>query len=197
MSWDQSTSREDEFNFLLRYLGIDARQLLTEAIEAKLAERGLSYSVEEDLNRVEGDGMFAEFHPQIVRLSSGETFVETLVELSRGDDWGHDHYGFVKAGEEYAERHENHESGEAERIIKKMAPMPDACPSNMTRRDKQIAHIKENLALFQSHAGDDRTVEDYWDDYFTKWEGRNSLYERVCCDLDLEPRSEALYNDEP
>jgi len=65
----------------------------------------------------------------------------------------------------------------------------------MTRREKQIAHIEENLERFKAHAGDD--VEQYFADLATKHDDRNWLYEGLCADLDLEPRQEALYNDEP
>lgn len=71
----------------------------------------------------------------------------------------------------------------------------------MTRRDKQIAHIKEP-EVYEKFAhdclGPNETVEDYWDNYFTKWgSDRNALYFRVCWDQDIEPREEATYHDEP
>jgi hypothetical protein len=101
MSWDQSTGRQDVQSLLLDLLGVDPNELLRQVIEQKLAEQGLSYEVEEDTDREEGDGMIECFHPRRIKFSDGRVFVETLTETTRSDDWGQDFYGFVEAGKPY------------------------------------------------------------------------------------------------
>lgn len=101
MGWDQSTGRQDVQSLLLDLLGVDPNELLRQVIEQKLAEQGLSYEVEEDTDREEGDGMVEIFHPRQIKFSDGRVFVETLTETVRSDDWGSDFYGFVEAGKPY------------------------------------------------------------------------------------------------
>ena len=55
----------------------------------------------------------------------------------------------------------------------------------MLDRQAQIAHIKEHEAEFYDlMQGDERTVEDYFDEYSYI----EDLYERLCSDLNLTPR---------
>ena len=101
MGWDQSTGRQDVQSLLLELLGVDPSELLRQVIEQKLAEQGLTYEVDEDTDREEGDGMIEYFHPRRIKFSDGRVFVETLTETARSDDWGTDFYGFVEAGKPY------------------------------------------------------------------------------------------------
>lgn len=101
MSWDQQIGRQDVQSFLLSLLEVDPNELLRQVIEQKLAEVGLSYEVEEDLEREEGDGLVTIFNPRRITLSDGRVFVETVVEEVRSDDWGSDFYGFIEAGKSY------------------------------------------------------------------------------------------------
>ena len=64
MSWDQSIGRQDVQNFLLNLLGVDPNELLRELIQTKFEEMELTYEVEEDTDREEGDGMYNVFHPR-------------------------------------------------------------------------------------------------------------------------------------
>ena len=82
-------------------LGIDPNELIREVLDSKLAEQGLSYEVEEDTDREEGDGLVTVFHPRKITFSDGRVFVETIIEEVRSDDWGSDFYGFVEAGKPY------------------------------------------------------------------------------------------------
>lgn len=101
MSWDQQTGRQDVQSLLLDLLGVDPNELIREVIDSKLAEIGLSYEVEEDLDREEGDGLVTVFNPRRIKFSDGRVFVETRIEEVRSDDWGSDFYGFVEAGKPY------------------------------------------------------------------------------------------------
>lgn len=59
------------------------------------------------------------------------------------------------------------------------------------RIQKQIQHIKEHLAAFHKHVGDDRTVESYFDDYYDDYEyenGKDGLYICLCHDLGIQPK---------
>jgi hypothetical protein len=101
MGWDQNVARQDVQGFLLDFLGVDPSELLREAIEAKLEEKGLTFEVDEDTNSELGDGMHNTYHPRKVKFSDGKVFVEVLTETQFGDDWGNDYYSFVEAGKSY------------------------------------------------------------------------------------------------
>lgn len=101
MGWDQSTGREDVQAFLLKFLEEDPNELLRKVIEARLAEKGLTYEVVEDTDAEEGDGLYEGFHPRQVKFSNGQTFTERCTEEARGDDWGQDWYSFVEDGKPY------------------------------------------------------------------------------------------------
>ncbi len=101
MGWDQTTQRQSVTDFLLDFMEIDPNQLLLEALQAKMAEKGLTYSVTTETGREEGDGMYNSFTPDLVKLSDGRIFVETQTEATWGDDWGDDYYSFVEAGKPF------------------------------------------------------------------------------------------------
>lgn len=114
MGWDQEISRQDVQGLLLDLLGVDPNELLREVIDSKLAEQGLSYEVEEDTDREEGDGLMHVFHPRKITFSDGRVFVETITESVRSDDWGSDHYGFVEAGKPYKIMHVDYNGSDGE-----------------------------------------------------------------------------------
>jgi hypothetical protein len=112
MGWDQSTGRQAVTDFLMDLMGIDARQLLLEALQAKMEEAGLTHEVSEATGREAGDGMYQVFTPGVVRLSDGRVFIETLTETTQGDDWGEDYYSFVEVGKPFTfTRNEIHDDG--------------------------------------------------------------------------------------
>ena len=60
-------------------------------------------------------------------------------------------------------------------------------------RLEQIAHLKEAVSLgeFTDLTGRN-SVEEYFDKYYHKWQDPNELYERLCSDLELEPKADLL-----
>lgn len=123
MGWDQEISRQDVQGLLLDLLGVDSNELVREVIEQKLAEQGLSYEVEEDTTREEGDGLFHIFHPRKITFSDGRVFVETITESVRSDDWGSDHYGFIEAGKPYKIMHVDYNGeGDEPKVTEEIIP---------------------------------------------------------------------------
>jgi len=57
----------------------------------------------------------------------------------------------------------------------------------MISRDQQIAHINQHIAEFRELTGR-TTVEEYFDEYYKKYENSQELYIRLCSDLNLVPR---------
>lgn len=117
MGWDQEISRQDVQSLLLDILGVDPNELLRQVIEQKLGLLGLTYEVEEDTDREEGDGLVVSFHPRRIKFSDGRVFVETLIEEVHSDDWGSDHYGFVEAGKPYKIMRVSYNGEEDEPIV--------------------------------------------------------------------------------
>ncbi len=134
MSWDQEIARQDVQGFLLDLLGVDCGLLLRQVIEQKLTERGLSYEVEEDPTREEGDGLVHCFHPRKITFSDGRVFVETITESIRSDDWGSDHYGFVEAGKPYKILHVDYNGeGDEPNVTEEIIP---GDPGNVSSLDE-------------------------------------------------------------
>jgi hypothetical protein len=138
MGWDQEISRQDVQGLLLDLLGVDPCELLRQVIEQKLAEQGLSYEVEEDTDREEGDGMMHAFHPRKIKFSDGRVFVETITESVRSDDWGSDHYGFVEAGKPYKIMHVDYNGeGDEPKVTEEVVPGSDGNVTSLEEiRDK-------------------------------------------------------------
>ena len=106
MGWDQSIGRESVRDFLLGLMGIDPDQILREALQAKMAEAGLTYGASSAVNgngepRELGDGMYNVFTADVITLSDGRVFVEALTESTQGADWGNDFYSFVEVGKPF------------------------------------------------------------------------------------------------
>ena len=101
MGWDQSTARQSVRDFLLDLMGIDADQLLEEALHRKMEEGGLTSEVQLCAGREEGDGMYNSFTPAAIKLSDGRVFVEALTESVNYDDSGSDYYSFVEVGKPF------------------------------------------------------------------------------------------------
>ncbi len=106
MGWDNSMQRQGVMSFLLDLMEIDPNQLLHEALQAKMAEAGLTYESAPAINgngepREAGDGMYEVFQPDVITLSDGRVFIETQTETTQGDDWGNDYYTFVEAGKPF------------------------------------------------------------------------------------------------
>lgn len=133
MGWDQSTGRQDVQSLLLEILGVDPNELIREVIDSKLAERGLSYEVEEDTDREEGDGLVTVFHPRRIKFSDGRVFVETIIEEVRSDDWGSDFYGFVEAGKPYKIMRVDYNDGDEPTVSEETVPGDDG---NVTSLDE-------------------------------------------------------------
>ena len=108
MSWDQTTCRQGVRQFVIEELGIDVEALIEKAIQAKLAEMGLSYEISEDHSHTESGYGYSEgdFHPTIIKFSDGRVFVDVRTADDRGDDWGSDYYSFVEVGKPYELRRE-------------------------------------------------------------------------------------------
>lgn len=122
MSWDQQVGRQDIQSFLLELLGVDPNELIRQVLEQKLAEAGLSYEEEEDLNREEGDGLVTVFHPRKLKFSDGRVFVETIIESVRSDDWGSDFYGFIEAGKPYKVMHVDYDESDEPVVREELVP---------------------------------------------------------------------------
>ena len=133
MGWDQEISRQDVQGLLLDLLGVDPSELLRQVIEQKLGLMGLSYEVEEDTDREEGDGLVHIFHPRKITFSDGRVFVETITESVRSDDWGSDHYGFVEAGKPYKIMHVDYNDGDEPNVTEEVVPGDDG---NVTSLDE-------------------------------------------------------------
>jgi hypothetical protein len=88
-------------DFLLELMEIDTGQLVSDALQAKMGEVGLTYEEEDAEGREEGDGLVNVFTPKVLRLSDGRVFIETLVESTCGDSWGSDFYSFVEVGKPF------------------------------------------------------------------------------------------------
>lgn len=58
-----------------------------------------------------------------------------------------------------------------------------------SRHDGQVAHIREHIALFREHVGNDE-VSTYLIDYETQY---FDLYQLLCHDLNIEPRAELIH----
>lgn len=101
MGWDQTTQRQSVMSFLMDLMGIDQNQLLLEALQAKMAEKGLTYEAAPAEGREEGDGMYNSFTPDVIALSDGRVFIEAQTETTQGDDWGNDYYSFVEVGKSF------------------------------------------------------------------------------------------------
>lgn len=119
MGWDQTMQRQSVMDFLLDLMEIDPNQLLLEALQAKLAEKGLTYESAPAEGREEGDGMYNSFIPDVVTLSDGRVFIETQTETTQGDDWGNDYYSFVEAGKTFTfTRNDYHYDGNDPHVSK-------------------------------------------------------------------------------
>jgi hypothetical protein len=101
MGWDQDVCRNSVRDFLLELMEIDTGQLVSDALQAKMGEVGLTHEEEEVEGREEGDGLVNVFTPKVLRLSDGRVFIETLVESTCGDSWGSDFYSFVEVGKPF------------------------------------------------------------------------------------------------
>ena len=155
MGWDQEISRQDVQGLLMDLLGVDPSELLRQVIEKKLAEQGLSYEVEEDTDREEGDGLVHAFHPRKITFSDGRVFVETITESVRSDDWGSDHYGFVETGKPYKILHVDY-NGELDepKVTEEIIPRSD---DNVT----PLAEIREQGNALSPGMGDE--IGDFFD----------------------------------
>lgn len=61
----------------------------------------------------------------------------------------------------------------------------------MTPREQQIAHIREHQVLFNEFNGYERDVEEFFDEYYDKYNRENGpggLYLAICSDLEITPR---------
>jgi hypothetical protein len=106
MGWDQDVCRNSVRDFLLDLMAVDAAQIISEALDLKMEDVGLTHEVAPAINgngepREEGDGMCNSFQPDVITLSDGRVFIETLVESTCGDDWGSDFYSFVEVGKPF------------------------------------------------------------------------------------------------
>jgi hypothetical protein len=147
MGWDQETGRQDVQSLLLDILGVDPNELLRQVIDTKLSEQGLSYEVEEDPDREEGDGLHSVFNPRRIRFSDGRVFVETLTETVQGDDWGSDFYGFIEAGKPYKILRVEYNGGDEPDVTEEVVPGDD---SNFT-----LEEIREHGNALSPRMGDE------------------------------------------
>jgi len=59
------------------------------------------------------------------------------------------------------------------------------------RHDGQVAHIRQHLAAFKDHAGDD-FIGQYLADYAGP---HHDIYQRLCADLQIKPQPELFHPD--
>jgi hypothetical protein len=133
MSWDQNTGRQTVQQFLLDFLGLDPNQLLEEAINAKLAEKGLSYMVRLLAN---SPGYAEDFHPQkviITDMRQERVFVEALTDIQCSDSWGSDYYSFVEAGRPFTRTRTAYDGSDDEpHVTSEVVPGSDPSVTSLT-----------------------------------------------------------------
>lgn len=100
MSYDFNNSCEPEQAFLLKLVGLDAAQVLQDALDARMKTLGLSVVERGDEPAAEDDDQ-PEHLRATLTLSDGRRFVHRPVRTDHANDWGHTGYGYVLEGSDW------------------------------------------------------------------------------------------------
>ena len=189
MSWDQNTTRQTVQQFLLDFLGLDSNQILHDAIEAKLAENGLSYVVVTPANcRVSEE----DFHPQkviITDMRQQRVFVEALTAVDRSDSWGNDYYSFVEAGRPFTRTRTEYDGSDDEpHVTSEVIPGSDPAVTSLTDLQNEANAVApgmgDSISEFLGFHGIDGVV---FDEALVDAEVDRGLIERFGSPAELLP----------